>query len=245
MLLAYKFKMLSMGIWVSYVLSCFAYSYLAFVGLDNWFYNLHGCLNHFGLDSYSHSLLYYYLNMDLVITSVVNLIIPTAFAEELSDPVMHPSFDPLLLDTSVGGLLVKDVIQHIHANNSMGVNLYLTPHGVSHVRGLVGMLNTLHEVQDTTRFTGDRVLLDFLSQAFKCEYHFNVDLASPTIEPIISYDLPLGRKPVLINTMNSGIYTFKSKVSSDFYIGSALSLRTRLVSHMANFAEGEGTTLHR
>lgn len=160
---------------------------------------------------------------------MVDLIIPTALAEE------HSSFDTFMHDTTPGGVLISGVIKHIHSQNRMGIDLFLTPHGINHTTKLVTMLNALASNLDN-KFSGDAVLLDFLSKSYQYPYNFNVDLTSSEIKPLISYDIPLTNRMMMIDGMNSGVYYFASQTTSDIYLGSALAFRIRLKTHMDCFS---------
>lgn len=160
------------------------------------------------------------------------------------------SFNQFNNPSTSGGKLVQEYIQHIHSQNigptALNTPLFLTKHGITHTKKLVTMLDGLLDISNH-KFSGDKVLFDFLQRSVETTYNYNVDPVSGVgniIKPITSYDLPLGYQKLQFKSTDSGVYTFISRTSSDTYIGSALSLRARLTSHMASFNGYTPTELH-
>jgi hypothetical protein len=229
---------------------------ISVVSVDNEIFqdNFYCSLNVFGVDElpsklagcYTMSEHITYLIHNLVST-VVDAVIPTVHAESFSPNEIDWSFNPIVSDTTPGGILINNYIAHIHNQNMPGVKLFITNHGLNHSKLLINMLNELYSVYTPcythiSKFTGDRVLLDFLQTHYNPTYNFNIHNSS-VLKPIMAYDLPVSRRLLKIDGMNSGVYAFSSKISDDMYIGSALSFRSRLSSHMASFSGLEEPTL--
>lgn len=166
--------------------------------------------------------------------------LPVAHAEE----PMSSTFDPIFADKSPGGILVGDVIRHVHNQNQLKVPLHLTQHGLDHSRRLITMLNDLPCVgSNSSKFMGDNYLFDFLSSQYQYTYRYTMDTTSSIILPTQSFDLPLGRQ-IFPHGMNTGIYAFIHDTGNT-YIGSNIAFRPRLINHLECFrGEHKPTYMH-
>ena len=146
---------------------------------------------------------------------------------------IHPSFHSILNDASRGGILMSQVIYHIHNQNKLNVPLFLTSRGIKASHDLINMINLL-PVNNESNFKGDNLLFEFLSKNFNKSFRFNMMLSLKTIRPNIMYNLPIENQKVIDGDC-SGIYCFLHTETGNFGIGSALSFRSRLLDHINSF----------
>lgn len=109
---------------------------------------------------------------------------------------IHSSFSTILNDKSRGGVLLSNVIYHIHNKNKLNLPLFLTSKGIKASHDLINMLNLL-PVNNYSGFKGDNLLFEFLSNNSNKLLRFNMQLSLKTIKPNIMYDLPLGSQKVI------------------------------------------------
>jgi hypothetical protein len=146
---------------------------------------------------------------------------------------IHSSFHTILNDKSKGGVLLSNVIYHIHNENKLKLPLFLTSKGIKASHELINMINLLPD-DDNSEFKGDNLLFKFLNNNYNKLFRFNMQLSLKRIKPNIMYDLPLGSQKVIDGDC-SGIYCFVHKETGKYGIGSAISLRNRLNDHMNSF----------
>lgn len=146
---------------------------------------------------------------------------------------IHSSFHTILNDKSKGGVLLSNVIYHIHNENKLKLPLFLTSKGIKASHELINMINLLPD-DDNSEFKGDNLLFKFLNNNYNKLFRFNMQLSLKIIKPNIMYDLPLGSQKVIDGDC-SGIYCFVHKETGKYGIGSAISLRNRLNDHMNSF----------
>lgn len=161
------------------------------------------------------------------------------------DTLIHESFDPIMSNKTQGGLIVSEMVLHIHTQNYLGLDLKLKPHAVNHINKLIDMINYLPapkddnqrdcDIQDTV-FQGDRKLLQFLANTIYTDYEYCVDKSSPNLSPSNNYTLPLGRQ-MFTSPTHSGIYVFTHTESGNQYIGSALGFKQRLIGHIESLRD--------
>lgn len=145
---------------------------------------------------------------------------------------LHSSFSTIFKDKSRGGLLLSKVICHISEQNSLALPLFLTAKGIKASHALIDMLNSL-PVDCDSKFKGDNLLFQFLSENYNQIHRYNMELSLKEIKPICVYSLPIGKQKV-IDADCSGIYCFKHLYFAYCSIGSALSCRNRLNEHMVS-----------
>jgi len=145
---------------------------------------------------------------------------------------LHSSFSTILKDKSRGGLLLGKVIYHISEQNSLGLPLFLTAKGIKASHALIDMLNLLPVYCDS-KFKGDNLLFQFLSENYNQIYRYNMELNLKEINPYCVYSLPIGKQKVIDGDC-TGIYCFKHVDLGYCSIGSALSCRNRLNEHMSS-----------
>ena len=146
---------------------------------------------------------------------------------------IHPSFHSILNDASRGGILMSQIIYHIHNQNKLNIPLFLTSRGIKASHDLINMINLL-PVNNESNFKGDNLLFEFLSKNFNKSFRFNMMLSLNTIRPNIMYNLPIENQKVIDGDC-SGIYCFLHTETGNFGIGSALSFRSRLLDHINSF----------
>jgi len=145
---------------------------------------------------------------------------------------LHSSFSTILKDKTRGGLLLSKVIYHISEQNSLGLPLFLTAKGIKASHALIDMLNLL-PVDCASKFKGDNLLFQFLSENYNQTYRYNMELNLKELNPYCVYSLPIGKQKVIDGDC-TGIYCFKHVDLGYCSIGSALSCRNRLNEHMSS-----------
>lgn len=153
---------------------------------------------------------------------------------------LHSSLDTIFKDKSRGGLLLRKVIYHISDQNSLALPLFLTAKGIKASHTLIDMLNLL-PLDCDSKFKGDNLLFQFLSENYNQIHRYNMELSLKEIKPIVVYCLPIGKQKVIDGDC-SGIYCFKHLDFAYCSIGSALSCRNRLNEHMASLNGHRGQT---
>lgn len=128
--------------------------------------------------------------------------------------------------------MLSKVIYNISEQNELGLPLFLTAKGIKASHDLIGMLNSL-PVDCDSRFKGDNLLFQFLSENYNQVHRYNMELSLKEINPICVYSLPIGKQKVLDGDC-TGIYCFKHIGFGYCSVGSALSCRSRLNEHMAS-----------
>lgn len=218
---------------VIYVVLVLSMGYIGFVGVDEWlhYYSCFGI--DFGTDVLSLNLASYNLDLEFYIGKALELMLPTAYAEEIDPINLDPSFNSILADTSPGGLLVTKFLEHIVMQNKLGFNIFLSPVGIKESHKLIDMINHL-PLDNSSNFAGDNALYDYIINTYKYEYMYNMELSLTAIKPTISYTLPLYKQMTTIPSLNSGIYAFVHE-SGACGVGSAYYLRPRLATHMSCF----------
>ena len=146
---------------------------------------------------------------------------------------IHSSFNTILNDNSRGGVLISQVIYHIHDQNKLNLSLFLTSIGIKASHDLINMVNILPENHNSI-FKGDNLLFEFLSNNFNKLFGFNMMVSLKTINPNIMYNLPLEYKKVIDGDC-FGIYCFVHTKTGNYGVGSAISCLSRLLYHMNSF----------
>lgn len=72
--------------------------------------------------------------------------------------------------------LLSKVIYHISEQNSLGLPLFLTAKGIKASHALIDMLNLL-PVDCDSKFKGDNLLFQFLSENYNQIYRYNMELS--------------------------------------------------------------------
>ena len=238
--LAYYIQVTLVVVRVLYVLCLSFLFFIELVGPDAFIHYTDCFTNDFGLDTNSSSLSEYHFNSSFSIeshfTNFLDLL-PTAYADMSTEPTLHRSFDTFIHDPTPGGVLITNYIKHIHSQNVLNIPLFLTDHGINHTTKLVDMINGLALITSTTQYTGDAVLLSFLTNNYSPTYNTNMHINSSVIEPLVLYDLPVSNTKMVIDGLNSGVYGFMSRTTPDSYLGSALAYSARLSNHMAMFKD--------
>lgn len=72
-------------------------------------------------------------------------------------PNIHSSFHTILNDKSKGGVLLSNVIYHIHNENKLKLPLFLTSKGIKASHDLINMINLLPD-NNNYEFKGDNLL---------------------------------------------------------------------------------------
>lgn len=98
------------------------------------------------------------------ISLLVYSVLPEVHAEEIQTNkiLLHPSFDCVVKDTSVGGLLLNKCLSNLASQNPMGLPLVLTDQGQKASIQLISMLNVL-PLKGSSSFAGDNLIHDYLS----------------------------------------------------------------------------------
>ena len=194
---------------------------------------------------YLYSIFEFIINYDLfnlsssslLITPIIQTVGDKGLLEEGKNnnihSKIHSSFYTILNDKSKGGVLLSNVIYHIHDQNKFNLPLFLTSKGIKASHDLINMINLLPE-NNNSGFKGDNLLFEFLSNNFNKLFRFNMQFSLKTIKPNIMYDLPLGSQKVIDGDC-SGVYCFVHKKTGEYGIGSAISFRNRLNDHMNSF----------
>jgi len=145
---------------------------------------------------------------------------------------IHSSFSTILKDKTRGGLLLSKVIYLFLEQNSLGLPLFLTAKGIKASHALIDMLNLL-PVDCDSKFKGDNLLFQFLSENYSQIHRYNMELNLKEVKLICVYSLPIGKQKVIDGDC-IGIYCFKHAELGYYSIGSALSRRNRLNEHMVS-----------
>lgn len=129
--------------------------------------------------------------------------------------------------------MLTELILHLHKENVHNIPLFLSPLGIKASNDLIKMINILAKKQKKSKFKGDNLLLEFISNHLKPIIRYNMQLSLNTFIPIKTYMIPILRQKVE-DADCSGVYIFVHK-SGKIGIGSALSCRDRLHDHLNSF----------
>lgn len=171
---------------------------------------------------------------------------------------IHYSFSSILSNKTIGGKMLTDLILHLHKENVYNIPLFLSPLGIKASHDLIKMLNILAKKQKISKFKGDNILLDFISNNLKPLIRYNMKLVNNTFIPFPGGRSPRDRPegtsefyniPILHQKVKdadcSGVYVFVH-TSGKIGLGSALSCRDRLQDHLNSFyGHRPSTFLHK
>lgn len=152
---------------VLYVLSIISLHLLDFVGLEAWCHDYNMLGMDFGLDITPFSLVDSSLSVGFTAFDtlefgsalLIDLVLPVLHAEEviLDTNMVHPSFHSIAADNTRGGILLQQLLVHIHSEEKLGLPLYLTDQGIKASHQLIAMLNCL-PIGGSSNYAGDNLL---------------------------------------------------------------------------------------
>lgn len=157
--MANSFLVATVALRILYVLGIVSFHMLDFVGLEQWChgYNMIGMF--FGLDITPFSLILSSLTIDFTISNtfegLCDYILPVLHADEaiLDTNIVHS----IVADNTRGGMLLQQLLVHIHSQEKLGLPLSLTSARINASHQLIAMLNCL-PLGNSSNCTGDNLL---------------------------------------------------------------------------------------
>lgn len=156
--------------------------------------------------------------------------LPVVHAEE------HPSLSTIRGDTSLGGTMVNNLLDSAIKYNTTGLEIFLTPTGVSETQKLISLFNGLPEGSPVGSYiTG-------LQEPYN--FHTNGLVSQDTSWVSHTHKLPVSSREISYCGEQSGVYMFNHVDTGYKSIGSALTMKSRNMEHYVAFTRKPKLYMH-
>lgn len=135
----------------------------------------------------------------------------------------HESLISIRNDSSSGGVLLNTLINNAISSNTTGLDVSLTPVGISESEKLINFYNAL---------PSSSIVGTFIESVADSPYTFHTTGKVTSENWLLNYHtMPVYSKDIVYCGSNSGVYMFTHQNNQDLGIGSALTMKSRSMEH--------------